>query len=880
MQLRRAIACSAILLLVAPRLSAEEESEPEFVQQRFVTNEHITAPTGVSVSPEGVVFVSCDPNGTTNTRGRVGKVVRCEDTDGDGVADRFSNFVEGIDSPRGSCYVDDTLYLMQPPSLVAYQDPDGDGVAEKVTVLVSNLGRPFSEMPAQHSANGVRMGIDGWLYLAIGDQGCFEATGTDGRKATLHGGGVLRVRPDGSQIEVLLTGTRNLYDVAVDPYLDLFARDNTNDGGGWNTRFHHLIELADFGYPHLYKNFANEPMPSLADFGAGAGTGMIYLHEPGFPDGYGDTLYSGDFNTGVAIHPRKPHEESFQIQQQSFMDLPKNTGIDVDGHSRMVASSWSGGGFGFSGESFGHVDLIQPKDQSGVAAYPEINQASDSELVTHLASRSQVARLNAMREMVMRGRKPVFTKGLLSTAKDTGAPLYARVAAIMTLKQLDGVRSHAALKGVYQDADVREFVVRALGDVAGEIDDTGKQIFLQALRDENPRVQLRAVVALARAGDASAAAAILPLAKEEKLLAEDAETEDGDADTDQWSAPQRAIPHTALKAVVKLKAVDLLLGKLDDTELREAALRGLQEIHSEEVVSGLAAKIESTSGKSLAKLITLALFRLYHRETPWDGKSWWGHRPNFAGPYVRPAPWEHTPAVRSAVQAAFRKVDPADYAKLFEQMRLNQVPESQLDLDIAFDEVLSFLDRPTLTHSEYVQVMAAVADKDRPEQERLKIYNYFKRAPLPDSYLDRAHILRVWGEGRAEGKLERQAYVEFVSGKEFIGRLKDLEPFFKNSEKDSYKYAHLQLLNLINSSATPKETRDAAAAELEKTWADKKNIYPHRLRGLMLAFEEVDPTPYANQLKPLVEHRDERTKQPAARYLEAIKKGTAAPSGR
>ena len=84
-------------------------------------------------------------------------------------------------------------------------------------------------------------------------------------------------------------------------------------------------------------------------------------------------------------------------------------------------------------------------------------------------------------------------------------------------------------------------------------------------------------------------------------------------------------------------------------------------------------------------------------------------------------------------------------------------------------------------------------------------------------------------------------------------------------------------LNLINDSSVPKATRDAAAAEMKKTWDDKKNIYPHRLRGLMLAFTEADPTPYEKELKPLVEHRDERTKQGAARYLEAIKNGTAAP---
>ena len=87
------------------------------------------------------MFVSCDVNGNTNRQRGAGKVVRCEDTDGDGKADRFTNFVEGIDSPRGSCYVGDTLYLMQATSLVAYRDLNDDGIAEKKTVLVRQLGQ-------------------------------------------------------------------------------------------------------------------------------------------------------------------------------------------------------------------------------------------------------------------------------------------------------------------------------------------------------------------------------------------------------------------------------------------------------------------------------------------------------------------------------------------------------------------------------------------------------------------------------------------------------------------------------------------------------------------------------------------------------------------
>ena len=203
----------ALLVLGGVRPSHADNIPNGLVEHVFATKDHITAPTGIAVSPQGVVYVSCDINGISNTQRGAGKVIRCEDTNNDGQADAFSEFVSGIDSPRGSCYVDETLYLMQSPFLVAYRDSNGDGVAEDKTVLVTGLGRGLQYGGVVHGPNGVRMGIDGWLYLAIGDQGCFKATGTDGSQATLYGGGVLRVRPDGSQLSVLLSGTRNIYDV-------------------------------------------------------------------------------------------------------------------------------------------------------------------------------------------------------------------------------------------------------------------------------------------------------------------------------------------------------------------------------------------------------------------------------------------------------------------------------------------------------------------------------------------------------------------------------------------------------------------------------------------------------------------------------------------
>lgn len=736
-----------------------DDSQPALIQTRFAEAPQITSPTGVSVSPGGVVFVSCDPNGVTNTKRLAGKVVRCEDTDGDGRADKFSTFIDAIDSPRGSCYVGDTLYLMQPPMLVAWQDLNHDGVAETRTTLVTNLGQGLKTGGVIHGPNGVRMGIDGWLYLAIGDQGCLDATGTDGSKATLRGGGVLRVRPDGSRLRALVTGTRNIYDVAVDPYLNLFARDNTNDGGGWGTRLHHLTELADFGYPSLFHNFKHEAMPSLADYGPGSGAGMYYLHEPGYPDDFGDALYSGDFNTGLAIHRRKPFEATFQVRQERFMNSPKNIDIDVDGASRIYCASRQGGSFGYASKPFGHVDLIQPSDRTELAVYPNIDASSDQDLIVHLASRSQVTRVNAMRAMVTRGSRPAFTAGLLALAENTETPLYARVAAVMTLKQIDGRKSHAALAEFYEDPELREFIVRALCDVVDEIDEVSRRICLQGLADKNPRVQLRAIVGLSRSADQEGVSAILALASEQRMGfgANNSTDRTSDGDGEGWSTGHRAVPHTALKALVKLNAVGPLLANIDNKELRETALRGLQEIHSEQVVAALAEKVEATNDEELTKLLLLTLFRLYHREAVWDGTTWWQNRPDFRGPYYNGAPWEHTPEVKTAIEAGFNKASPSDYRDLFQQLRLNRVPERELNLEIDFDEALALLGKQTLSQRDFNLLMNAAIDSTRPVQEQLRIYEYFKDGPLPDSYLNRVQILRKWGEAKATQMITRHS---------------------------------------------------------------------------------------------------------------------------
>ena len=230
----------------------------------FAAPPAVSYPVYVAAAPDGVAYVSVDKNGSLDREKNRGAIYRLRDIDGDGVADESKLFVSNVDSPRGLVWDRDRLYVMHPPHLSAFIDKDGDGIADEQQVLVKNIAFSFKDRPADHTSNGVSLGIDGWLYLAIGDFGFMEAEGTDGRKLQFRGGGVVRVRPDGAGMEIFSRGTRNILEVALDPLLNGFTRDNTNDGGGWDIRLHHFTGLEDHGYPRLFKNFGEEIIQPLA----------------------------------------------------------------------------------------------------------------------------------------------------------------------------------------------------------------------------------------------------------------------------------------------------------------------------------------------------------------------------------------------------------------------------------------------------------------------------------------------------------------------------------------------------------------------------------------------------------------------------------------
>jgi putative heme-binding domain-containing protein len=470
----------------------------------------------IGVAPTGEVYAGVDQIGSLGKGGGKGKIIRLIDEDHDGIHDLHTVYAV-IDNPRGIVPVGDKLYVLHTKwgegkkfegmFLSVLEDKDGDGKADGPPKhLVKEIStRKFNQARGvDHTTNGIRMGIDGWIYVAIGDFGFVDAEGTDGTKLTMYGGGVIRVRPDGTELETYAHGLRNIYDVAIDPFMNLFTRGNTNDGGGWNMRFIHEIQTGEYGYPKLFKRYTSEIIPALVDVGGGSGTGAMFFEEPGWPEKYNDVPMMCDWGRGqLFIHRVTPDGPSFTQEQENFIKCGRITDVDCDGSGRLFIGSWSNSGF--SGGTGGYVARVVPKGWK-YKEFPDLRKRNAVDLANLLTTPSAKTRLHAQQEILRRGGAG---KEVLAVAIDKRLAPRARVAAIYTLKQLLGTKSHNDLLKLADDPAVAEHALRALADRKTQLDGIPQAPFAKALKNKNPRVQVAAAVALGRLGEKSAASALL-----------------------------------------------------------------------------------------------------------------------------------------------------------------------------------------------------------------------------------------------------------------------------------------------------------------------------------------------------------------------------------
>lgn len=635
------------------------------------------SPACLAVAPTGEVYVGVDMIGSLGKKPRQGSIVKLVDTNNDGKMDTHSTFAM-VDNPRGiiahgnQVFVLHTVFseetgIAEGMDLVVFEDKNNDGKADGAPKpLIQHISSPkfIQSRGTDHATNGIRMGIDGWIYIAVGDFGFVNAEDRSGKKLTQLGGGIVRVRPDGTEMEVYSHGMRNIYDVAIDPYMNIFTRGNTNDGGGWNIRFTHQIQSAEYGYPVLFQHFTEEIIPALVDVGGGSGTGALFMDDPTWPAKYNRVPMMADWGRNqLYIHRVTPDGPSYTQKEEEFVKLAQITDVDVDASGRVYMSAWDGAGYsGNPGKGF--VVRAVPKDWK-YKAFPDVTKLSVDQVAAILKSESGVARLAAQQELLTRPAKQT-TAAAWKIAADKRQPDYVRVAAMYTYAQAAGAEGLANLTKLTTEPSMQEYALRALADRKSYIDKVPLEPFTKALKEGTPRVQAAAIIGMGRLGRKEAAADLLTMKVPASFVAPAANTEGPHA------TPNSAIvlPHLAVRALVSLDAVDAVV-KAIGTPNSTLALWALRYMHDPKAVNGLLAAYEKTSDKSLKTNILTTLARLYKEEAPYDGSWWWSTRPDTHGPYYKAITWESSPAIKTFLVKEWNKAtDKQMYADLNDKLRL------------------------------------------------------------------------------------------------------------------------------------------------------------------------------------------------------------------
>jgi len=214
------------------------------------------------------------------------RITICEDADGDGRADRFKDFVSGLNLCTGVEFGFGGVFVLQAPYLLFYPDRDRDDVPDgDPEVLLSGFGME----DAQSLANHLTWGPDGWLYGLNGSTTTCNIRGVEFQQ------GVWRYHPKTKEFELFCEGGGNVFGLTFDDYGNLYYSSNL--GLFWHAHqgAYYLKNVGKhgplhnpFAYGHLMHVAHDQPT-------GGPTTGGTIYRGDSFPERFRGQFLAGDF---------------------------------------------------------------------------------------------------------------------------------------------------------------------------------------------------------------------------------------------------------------------------------------------------------------------------------------------------------------------------------------------------------------------------------------------------------------------------------------------------------------------------------------------------------------------------------------------------------
>ena len=436
-----------------------------------------------------------------------------EDTDGDGVFDRSSVFVDRIGIPMGVLWHDGALFVASPPELLRFDDVDGDGRADVRTVLLSGWN-----VRGTASLHGPFLGPDGWLYLTDGRHG-FDINTKEGTNLKGLAARIWRVRPDGSQLQSFAGGGfDNPVEVIWTPAGEMIGTMTyfVNPQHGQRDALMHFLHGGVYSKWHesvAEFKLTGDLMPPLTKFARIAPAGLARYRGTAFGPEFRGNLFSAQFNPHrVQRHVLTRHGATFISEDSDFLvssdpDFhPCDVLEDADGSLLVVDTG------GWYVDQCPLSRISKPEFKGGIYRVrrgdaPKANDPRGESFDWKQLPPAALAKLledprpfvvdRATATLEKRGEAAVAP---LAELRRKSANAEARCAAVWVLFRLGSTQALAEIRAALADSavEVRIAAAQAVG-LAG--DRAALDALHAMVKQDQPPVRREAATALGRIGD-------------------------------------------------------------------------------------------------------------------------------------------------------------------------------------------------------------------------------------------------------------------------------------------------------------------------------------------------------------------------------------------
>ncbi|MEY2410323.1 MAG: hypothetical protein QOF48_2993 [Verrucomicrobiota bacterium] len=323
----------AALALVSPAPAAQFELGPHHftVPEGFTVE--IAAPASLASRPieadfdeQGRLYVTDSAGSNEKIDKQLAdkphRILRLEDTNGDGIFDTSIVFADRMMFPEGCMWKDGSLYVSAPPSIWKLTDTNNDGVAD----IRVEWFKGQTLTGCANDLHGPYLGPDGWIYWCKGAFARQTNILGNGKTFVSRASHIFRARADGTGLEPIMTGGMdNPVGLAwtAEGELVLSGTFFQHPGGGRRDGLIHVL----YGGVYGKENDAldghprtGELLPIMTHLGPAAPCGLARYEADAFGADYQNNLFACQFNLHkVSRHVLKESGSTFSTVDSDFL---------------------------------------------------------------------------------------------------------------------------------------------------------------------------------------------------------------------------------------------------------------------------------------------------------------------------------------------------------------------------------------------------------------------------------------------------------------------------------------------------------------------------------------------------------------------------------